>query len=188
MWYLKIASQTEIKHCKVYDIHCLSFQDLRLLLPRCFLLYSQKKYTEFIECSKQVLFSQFKDIFQRRHLGSKLFLVVNDFRNIRLIAVSYSLLYRIDGPCFMLFCKIRTKTYMVYPTYLKSTWCQLVGMSMIISDPKHSMSLSTFPLISNNFILCITFCSDLVESQLKAPTASTACGPGIEVWELYPDG
>ena len=42
--------------------------DLGLLLPKCSLLYSQKKYQEFIECAKQVIFSHFKDIFTDRNL------------------------------------------------------------------------------------------------------------------------
>ena len=43
--------------------------DVRLLLPKSMLLYSQEKYSEFIDCSKKVIFSHFKDVFRRQHLA-----------------------------------------------------------------------------------------------------------------------
>ena len=50
-------------------------QDLRLLLPRCNLLYSQGKTDDYIDCAIDVLFGYFRDIFKKSHLAGNKFLM-----------------------------------------------------------------------------------------------------------------
>jgi len=44
--------------------------DMRLLLQRCLLLFSQKKYEEFYFAANQLLFAHFKDVFSPSHLAT----------------------------------------------------------------------------------------------------------------------
>ena len=44
--------------------------DMRLLLQRCLLLFSQKKLDEFFFAANQLLFAHFKDVFSPSHLAT----------------------------------------------------------------------------------------------------------------------
>lgn len=44
--------------------------DMRLLLQRCLLLYSQKKFDDFFSAANQLLFAHFKDVFSPSHLAT----------------------------------------------------------------------------------------------------------------------